>query len=74
MNSLYKQILKPIFTRFEIPENEQKYWMTYHIHGVMAIVLEWLKYDCKEPVNDISIIIQNCVRPGKYQNVKGKPI
>lgn len=39
-----------------------KYWLVYHINGVMAIVLEWLKWDCKEPVEDVVEIIENCVR------------
>ena len=41
---------------------EHKYWLVYHINGVMAIVLEWLKWDCKEPVEDVAEIIENCVR------------
>ena len=41
---------------------EHKYWLVYHINGVMAIVWEWLKWDCKEPVEDVAEIIENCVR------------
>ena len=48
--------------RFRIPEEEHKYWLVYHINGVMAIVLEWIKWDCKEPVEDVAEIIENCVR------------
>lgn len=71
MSTLYKQILKPIFTRFGIPENEQKYWLAYHIHGIMAIVLEWLKNDCAEPIGEIAHVIQDCVRPGKISTYEG---
>lgn len=60
--ALYRQVLKPIFTRFEIPEEEHKYWLVYHINGVMAIVWERLKSNCKESVENIEIIIKNCVR------------
>lgn len=59
---LYEHVLKPIFNRFGIPEEEHKYWLTYHINGVMAIVLEWLKWDCKESVEDVVNIIEKCVR------------
>ena len=60
--ALYEHVLGPIFNRFKIPEEEHKYWLVYHINGVMAIVLEWLKWDCKEPVEDVAEIIENCVR------------
>lgn len=59
---LYRQILKPIFNRFGIPEEEHKYWLAYHINGVMAIVWEWLKWDCREPIENVVNIIENCVR------------
>lgn len=70
LTALYKHILRPIFSRFGVPEEEQKYWLVYHINGVMAIVFEWLKNDCQESVSDISRIIQHCVRPGRYQQEK----
>ncbi len=67
LTALYKHILQPIFSRFEIPEKEQRFWLAYHVDGVMAIVFEWLKDDCSESVDEISRIIQNCVRLGRYQ-------
>lgn len=70
LNGLYKAVLQPIFSRFGIPEAEQKYWLAYHIHGIMAIVFEWIKNDCKESADDISRVIQNCVRPGQYRHEK----
>ncbi len=60
--TLYEHVLKPIFNRFGIPEEEHKYWLAYHINGMMAIVLEWLKWDCKESVEDVVYIIEKCVR------------
>ncbi len=61
MLSLYMHVLKPIFIRFGIPENEQKYWMKFYINGVMAIVFEWIKNDCVEPVDVIFSIIEKCI-------------
>lgn len=62
MASLDNEILKPIFTRFNIPENEHKYWSKYYINGVMAIVFEWLKDDCKDSIEFIVDVIEKCVR------------
>lgn len=71
---MYKYILKPIFSRFGIPEEEQKYCLAYHIKGIMAIVFEWLKDDCVEPVNNIARIIQNCVHHGIIHHENGRII
>ena len=60
--ALYERVLRYIFNRFRIPEEEHKYWLAYHINGVIAIVWEWLKWDCKESVEDVAKIIENCVR------------
>lgn len=69
LSTLYKHVIKPIFMRFGIPDEEQRYWLMYYINGVMAIVLEWLKGDCNESVEDMVRIIENCVLT---RNVSGR--
>ena len=49
---------------FGIPENHRKYWMVFHLEGINAIVKEWLERDCQDSLEEISQIIQSCVRPG----------
>lgn len=49
---------------FGIPENHRKYWMAFHLEGINAIVKEWLEGDCGDSLEEISQVIQNCVRPG----------
>lgn len=49
---------------FGIPENHRKYWMAFHLEGINAIVKEWLEGDCGDSLEEISQLIQNCVRPG----------
>lgn len=65
--AMYKAVLQPIFRRFQIPEADHRYWLAYHINGVMAIVFEWLKGDCAEPVDAIIRVIEDCVRAGTSQ-------
>ena len=65
LSSLYKYVLKPIFDRFSIPEGDQKYWLAYHIHGITAIVNEWVKDDCEDDITHIADVIIVCVRPHK---------
>lgn len=57
---LFKNIFRPILTRFDVPENKQHYMMSFYINGIIALVMEWLKNDCKESMEDIAdIIIRN---------------
>jgi len=69
--SMFKMVLKPIFTRFGIPETAHRYWLAYHIEGVSAIVKEWVKNDCTESVEDIVKIIEDCVRAGHGLSGRG---
>ncbi|HIQ68332.1 MAG TPA: TetR/AcrR family transcriptional regulator [Candidatus Faecousia excrementigallinarum] len=49
---------------FGIPESRWKYWMAFYLEGVNAIVIKWLQNDCQDSLEEISQIIQSCVRPG----------
>ncbi|MCD7847812.1 MAG: TetR/AcrR family transcriptional regulator [Oscillospiraceae bacterium] len=58
-----KYILRPIMSRFDIPTEHQAYYIDYYIDGVMAIIRRWLAEDCKDSVEMICAIIEECVRP-----------
>lgn len=60
-NDLFKYILNPTCALFNIPEEERKYYVLFFIDGIMGIVKEWLKNDCKEPAETIVEIIIKCV-------------
>lgn len=55
---MFVYIFNPILERFNVPENERKYVMAFYIEGIIAIIKEWLKSDCKESVEDMIKIIQ----------------
>ena len=61
-NELNRHVLTPILNRFQVPAAEQKYWMQFYINGLMAIINEWLKDDCRDSVDDVAAIIQHCVQ------------
>lgn len=63
------QIFFPIMKRFRIPENEQRFYVHFYIHGIMAIIQEWLKGNCAESVSEIEKIITGCVRPENGKNI-----
>lgn len=57
---LFEYVFSPILTRFEIPENERHYTMAFYINGIIALIMEWLKNNCRESIEDIAdIIIRN---------------
>lgn len=65
---LKQHILGPILERFHIPAAHRPYYIAYYVEGIIAIVKEWLRQDCKDDVDMIAQIIQVCVRPegGSY--------
>lgn len=58
---LFENIFRPILERFQVPEKEQGYMMTFYMNGLMAIVSEWLEYDCADPIEQICTIMEHCV-------------
>ncbi len=64
---MFRHIFSPILERFGIPEENRNYMMAFYVRGMMAIVTEWLKNDCKEPVEKISSIMRSCTGSVKKQ-------
>ncbi len=58
---MFRHIFSPILERFGIPEENREYMMAFYIHGMIAIITQWLKNDCKEPVEKISALMRSCV-------------
>lgn len=54
-------VIGPILKRFNIPDTHWRYYTTYYIHGIIAIVNEWLLEDCQDPIDMIAAIIEDCV-------------
>lgn len=60
-DKMFKFIFNPVLERFSFPEREREYVLKFYLTGITAIVLEWLKNDCEESMDDISRIIIQCV-------------
>ena len=50
------------FFRYEIPEEKTKYILSFYLHGIIAIIKEWVKNDCYEKIEEIENIIKECVK------------
>lgn len=59
--ALNRHVFMPILDRFQVPQSEQKYLMPFYINGLIGIINEWLKDDCRDPVEQVIAVIQNCI-------------
>ena len=60
-SSLYQYVFTPILDRFHVPQADRAYLMAFYISGLMAIISEWLKDDCRDSIEHITSIIQHCI-------------
>ena len=59
--ALNRHVLTPILNRFHISPSEQKYMMPFYINGLIGIINEWLKEDCKDSVEHIISVMRICI-------------
>lgn len=62
---MFHGIFVPILERHLVSSEKRKYVMEFYIQGLMAIIIQWLKNDCKDSIEQIIEIMQVCV--GRYQ-------
>lgn len=67
-SAMFKYIITPIMDRFKIPQERRNYIMSFYISGLMAIISEWLKSDCKDSIEEVIKIIEDCVLPDNKGN------
>ena len=61
INYLYKNIFQPILERFSVPKNEQRYMISFYLSGMGALIINWIKNDCKEEISTIVNILTKCL-------------
>ncbi len=57
---MFRHVFDPILDRFGVPNEKRQYVIKFYISGTTAIVMEWLKNGCREPIEKISDIIIEC--------------
>lgn len=58
---MFQYVFKPIFAHYHVSEPKSRYLIAYYIHGLIAIVNEWLKNNCQTEISEIILIMQECV-------------
>lgn len=65
---MFRQVFTPILIRYQVPEQDRHYLMTFYLCGLMAVITEWLKDDCCDSVDHVMEVIQQCV--GQHRTEK----
>ena len=60
--ALNRHIFTPILERFHVPPEDRAYMMSFYISGLIAVINEWLKNDCTDPVEHIISVMQTCIK------------
>lgn len=58
---LYEHIVNPIMERFHLPEEKRKYYIAFFLNGMISVINEWVRKDCKENTEVIAAIIEELV-------------
>lgn len=61
-SDLFRYVLAPILDRYGVPEADRGYLMAFSMKGLMAVIEEWLKNDCRDSVERIAGLIQKFVK------------
>ena len=59
---LLRHVIMPILDRYGVPEADRRYLVAFCISGLMAIITEWLKNNCADPIEHIVAVMQLCVK------------
>ena len=58
---MFEHIFDPILTRLSVPPPDRNYLMLFYLNGLSAIVGEWLKGDCADPIDHVIAVMRQCV-------------
>ncbi len=66
-DEMYSTVFNPILERFGVEQCERKYVLAYHMSGMHAIMIEWVKGGCKEPMQYIANLLIKYTAPYREQ-------
>lgn len=66
-DKIYNSTFNPILERFGVEQCERNYILAYHISGMHAVIIEWIKNGCKESVQYISDLLIKYTTPYREQ-------
>lgn len=60
---LFRGTISPVMERFGYTNEERDYIVSFYIHGILAIIMQWLKNGCRESIEKVIQIINACIFP-----------
>lgn len=60
---MFRHVFIPILERYGVPKEDRTYMVMFHIHGLMAIISEWLKNGCTDSIEHVIFVMQICIMP-----------
>lgn len=69
---MMRHVFNPILERFQIAEPDRPYMVGFYIHGLMAILSEWLKHDCADSIPHVCVVMEQCVMGGRGKQEEDK--
>ena len=68
VNGVHAQLVRHVFTplldRFQVPEGEREYLVAFYLHGLLAVISQWLRRDCPEDVETLAAFLSRHVPQG----------
>lgn len=61
MDYIKNDIIKVILDKMKVKKEVQNYIIAFFLEGLIAIIKEWIKNDCKDEISDIIQIMQGCI-------------
>ena len=58
---MYDKIFYPAISQFIKDKNERVYNLEFFLQGVVGIINKWLELDCSTEIEDLIVIIKNCI-------------
>ncbi len=60
---LFENVFSPAMDKFHFPEREKAYIIHFYLGGITSVVLEWLRRDCEDPIDEIISVCMRCTVP-----------
>lgn len=61
---LFRFVFVPILQRFCVSPEMMEYMMAFYVQGLMAIITQWLKNDCRDTEEQLIEVMQKCTGAG----------
>lgn len=72
--ALAKHVIDPVLERFGYPSEQRAFVISFYVHGLSAVVQDWIQSGCETPIDEMARIIKTCVHPNgtnrRFANAK----